>query len=103
VYAKVLEASVHCCTEKLYTSIFRCVKSVWIGFDFLFVSVKQLFHFSNNKSRPPRFIRDSSLMNLGGRVTNKTVTISLTVYNLFTNVMSKSTFAKHKILENLIA
>jgi hypothetical protein len=36
-------------------------------------------------------------------ITNKTVTISLTVYNLFTNVMSKSTFAKHKILENLIA
>jgi hypothetical protein len=36
-------------------------------------------------------------------ITNKTVTISLTVYNLFKNVMSKSTFAKHKILENLIA
>jgi hypothetical protein len=36
-------------------------------------------------------------------ITNKTVTISLTVGNLFTNVMSKSTFTKHKIFENLIA
>jgi hypothetical protein len=36
-------------------------------------------------------------------ITNKTVTISLTVYNVFTNVMSKSTFARQKILENLIA
>jgi hypothetical protein len=33
---------------------------------------------------------------------HKIVTISLTVYNLFTNIMSKSTFTKHKILENWI-
>jgi hypothetical protein len=36
-------------------------------------------------------------------ITNKIVTISVTVYNLFTNTMSKSTFTKQKILENLIA
>jgi hypothetical protein len=36
-------------------------------------------------------------------ITNKIVTLSLTVYNLFTNIMSKSTFTKHKILEKLIA
>jgi hypothetical protein len=35
------------CTLLCRKIIFRCVKSVWIGFDFLFV--KQLFHFPNNK------------------------------------------------------
>jgi hypothetical protein len=36
---------VHCCAEKSRTPIFRCIKSVWIGFDVLFVSVKKMFHF----------------------------------------------------------
>jgi hypothetical protein len=36
-------------------------------------------------------------------ITNQLMTISLTVYNLFTNIMLKSTFTKHKILEKLIA
>jgi hypothetical protein len=33
--------------NRVSTPIFHCVKSVWIGFDFLFVSasVKQQFHF----------------------------------------------------------
>jgi hypothetical protein len=41
---------VYCCAEKSHTPIFRSVKLVYIGADFLFVCVKQLFHFPNNKS-----------------------------------------------------
>jgi hypothetical protein len=46
---QIASKEVRCYAEKSRTSIFRCVKLVWIGFDILFVSVKQLIHFPNNK------------------------------------------------------